>query len=438
MDVTETTTRPLHTREQKQLEELGRYSVANTAVEPVIVSGSGAIVTDENGRDYIDLEAGPGVVSVGHCHPRVVAAIRDQAGRLMQSPGRFHSRLSLSLAQRISDLTGGHLTRAFIANSGAEANDGAIKISLKHAVKSGKEGLSILAFDHGFHGRTSVGLSLSGLAGRKRSFGPYASFPGIVHLPAPYLYRHGPRDCIADLKLALDTRVAGEAAILISEPIWCVGGVFAPPADFWPQVHEICQRHRITLIFDEVFGGFGRTGRMFSHEHFGVRPDVMTFAKAIGGGLPLAGYIATEEVGSALVPGDHFTTFGTNNQVGVAAAHAVLDTLEEEELVARSAKAGERLLEGLLKLQARHTAIGDVRGYGLMLGIELVRDRETREPAPALAKSVQSALLDLGVLVSITGVYGCVLRITPPLVITDDQIDSAVDALDRALVRCAA
>ncbi len=418
------------------LEALKAYSVANTAVDPVIVSGSGAIVTDENGKSYIDLEAGPGVVSVGHCHPHVVAAIRDQAGRLMQSPGRFQSRLSLLLAQRLSDLTGGHLTRAFIANSGAEANDGAIKIALKHAVTSGKQGLSILAFDHGFHGRTSVGLSLSGLAARKRGFGPYASFPGIVHLPAPYLYRHGIKDYVAELELAFDTRVAGEAAILISEPIWCVGGVFAPPADFWPRVAEICTKRKITLIFDEVFGGFGRTGKMFSHEHFGVKPDIMTFAKAIGGGLPLAGYIATDSVGSALVAGDHFTTFGTNNQVGVAAAHAVLDVIRDEQLADRSAVAGGRFLEGLKRLQAKHTAIGDVRGYGLMIGLELVKDRDTRTPAPELTKAVQAAMLDAGVLVSITGVWGCVLRITPPLVISDDQIDSAINVIDSALTRC--
>jgi 4-aminobutyrate aminotransferase-like enzyme len=418
---------------QAPLDQLGGYMVANTAVDPVIVSGSGATVTDEAGKVYIDLEAGPGVVSVGHCHPHVVAAIRDQAGRLMQSPGRFHSRLSLTLAQRISDLTDGHLKRAFIANSGAEANDGAIKIALKHAVRSGKEGLSIFAFDHGFHGRTSVGLSLSGLAGRKRGFGQYASFPGIVHLPAPYLYRHGERDYFGEIELAMKTRVAGDAAILISEPIWCVGGVFAPPKDFWPRVAELCRKHGITLIFDEVFGGFGRTGRMFSHEHFGVRPDIMTFAKAIGGGLPLAGYIATEEVGSALVVGDHFTTFGTNNQVGIAAGHAVLDVLEAEQLPARAARGGERFLAGLERLKAQHPAIGDVRGFGLMIGVELVKDRTTREPAPELAKAVQAEMLQRGVLASLTGIYGCVLRITPPLVITDDQIDQSVRVIGEAL-----
>ena len=175
---------------------------------------------------------------------------------------------------------------------------------------------------------------------------------------------------------------------------------------------------------------------MFSYQHFDVQPDVMTFAKAVGGGLPLAGYIATEEVGSALEVGDHFTTFGANNQVGVAAGHAVLDILEEERLVERSAEAGRRFLDGLTRLRSKHDCIGDVRGYGLMLGVELVRDRASREPAADLAGQMQAALMDAGVLVSITGTYGCVLRITPPLVISDDQIDESVKAFDAAFARC--
>jgi 4-aminobutyrate aminotransferase-like enzyme len=280
-----------------------------------------------------------------------------------------------------------------------------------------------------------MGLSLSGLSGRKLGFGPYGTFPGVVHLPPPYLYRSGARDYFRELEDALKTRVAGEAAILISEPIWCVGGVFAPPADYWPRVAELCRRHRITLVFDEVFSGFGRTGKMFAHEHFGVAPDIMTFAKAIGGGLPLAGYIATEAVGSALVAGDHFTTFGINNQVGIAAGHAVLDVLRDENLPTRAAARGERFLAGLERLAAQHACIGDVRGYGLMLGVELVLDRDTREPAPALAREVQRLLLERGVLVSITGVYGCVLRITPPLVISEDQVDQALEAMASAFAR---
>jgi 4-aminobutyrate aminotransferase-like enzyme len=414
--------------------------------EPVIVEGAGATVIDEAGNAYLDLEAGPGVLSVGHCHPKVVAAIQAQATKLMQGPGRYHSRLTSTLARKISRTTGDRLKRVFFANSGAEANDGAIKIAFKHATRTGKQGFGILAVEHGFHGRTSVGLSLTGNASRKKGFGPYASFPGIVHVPAPYCYRCPlgltyptcKTKCADTVEDALKTRVPGAAAVMIAEPVICVGGVLTPPPEYWPKVEAICRRNNITLIHDEVFSGWGRTGKMFAHEHWNVKPDAVTFAKAIGGGLPLGGFIATEELGTAFDEGDHFTTFGANNQVGVAAGHAVLDIIAEEHLVARSADLGRTFLERLRRLAAKHACIGDVRGLGLMIGVEIVKDRASREPSPQLTRRVQQAMRERGVLVSITGVHGCVLRITPPLVISEAQVDAAVRTLDAALVGCAA
>jgi 4-aminobutyrate aminotransferase-like enzyme len=407
---------------------------------PVITEGSGSTVIDEAGNRYLDLEAGPGVVSVGHCHPKVVEAIKAQASKLMQGPGRYHSRLTSSLAQRISRLTGGRLKRVFFANSGAEANDGAIKIAFKHATRTGKQGYGVIAVEHGFHGRTSVGLSLTGNASRKKGFGPYAAFPGITHVPAPYCYRCPlgltyptcKVKCADVVEDALKTRVAGVAAAMVAEPVICVGGVLTPPPEYWPKVEAICKRNNVTLIHDEVFSGWGRTGKTFAHEHWNAKPDVVTFAKAIGGGLPLGGFMATEELGTAFEEGDHFTTFGANNQVGIAAGHAVLDILEHEKLAQRSAEMGSVFLEGLRRLATKHAAIGDVRGLGLMIGVEVVKDRTSREPAPQLTKRVQQAMRERGVLVSITGVHGCVLRITPPLVITRAQIDLALEALDGA------
>ena len=425
-------------------EDLNRYMVANTAVEPVIVQGRGATVTDERGTSYLDLEGGPGVVSTGHCHPKIVKAVQKQAGLLMQSPGRFYSRLSLDLARRLSDIFDGRLARTFFANSGAEANDGAIKLAMKHATLSGKLGYAILAFDHGFHGRLSLPLSLTGLGDRKKGFGPYASFPGIVHLPTPYSYRYrsmgdDPTSAVVEaLDMALRCRTPGDACALISEPVWAVGGVIVPPKDFWPRIAEVCRKHDIPIIFDEVFTGFGRTGRMFAHMHSGVEPDIVTFAKAIGGGIPMAGYIASEKIGTAIQKGEHFTTFGANNQLGAAAGHAVLDVLAEERLPERAEAAGERFLEGLRRLSAKHACIGEVRGLGLMLGIEVVGDASSREPAPALAKRVQALMLERGVLIAITGSYGCVLRITPPLVISNDEIDRALAALDESFGLAAA
>jgi len=409
--------------------------------QPVIVEGSASTVTDEAGRKYLDLEAGPGVLSVGHCHPTVVAAIQSQATKLMQGPGRYHSRLTSSLARKIAGVMGSRLKRVFFANSGAEANDGAIKIAFKHATRTGKQGYGVLAVEHGFHGRTSVGLSLTGNAARKKGFGPYASFPGVVHVPAPYCYRCPlgltyptcKVKCADVVEDALKTRVPGVAAAMIAEPIICVGGVLTPPPEYWPKVEATCRRNKITLIHDEVFSGWGRTGKMFAHEHWDAKPDVVTFAKAIGGGVPLGGFIATEELGTAFEEGDHFTTFGANNQIGIAAGHAVLDVIEREDLVKRSATMGATFIEGLRRLAAKHPCIGDVRGLGLMIGVEIVNDRASREPAPQLTKRVQQAMRERGVLVSITGVHGCVLRITPPLVITESQVGMALETLDSAL-----
>jgi 4-aminobutyrate aminotransferase-like enzyme len=420
------------------VDELGEYLVPNSNTSPVIVAGRGAEVEDDEGRRYVDLEGGPGVVSVGHCHPRVVDAVRQQAGRLMQSPGRNHSAITLTLARRIVDALNSDIRRVFFANSGAEAADGAIKVALKHALASGKQGFGLLAFEHGFHGRLSLPLSLTGMAARKKGFGPYTSFPGVVHVPTPYCYRcpfgKEPSSCglrCADaVEDALKTRVPGEAAVFLAEPILGVGGIIVPPDGYWERVRAICARHKILLAHDEVFTGFGRTGRMFAHQHWGTKPDLVTFAKAIGGGLPLGGFATTDAVVSPLEDGDHFTTFGGNNQVGIAAAHAVLDVLRDEALPQRAGAVGERWIEALKTLARRYDFVGDVRGRGLMIGIELVEDRKSKQPAANLAKAVQQGLRDRGVLVSITGVHGCVLRITPPLVIEDSQIDRSLDALE--------
>jgi len=423
------------------LDNSSAFLIPPIAPGPVIVEGRGSTVRDDSGKSYIDLESGPGVSSVGHCHPSIVAAIREQAGKLIHSPGRYLSHLGVSLAERIARLTKGRLTRTFFANSGAEANDGAVKLSLKHALGSGKRGLGIIALEHGFHGRLSLPLSLTGMAARKKGFGPYASFPGVVHAPAPYCYRcplglepaSCGTACAEAIEDKLETSVPGEVAVMIAEPILGVGGIIVPPADYWRKVQSICARHRITLVYDEVFVGFGRTGRMFGHEHFGGQPQVMSFAKAIAGGVPLGGFSATEEVGAAFEKGDHFTTFGLNNQIGLAAAHAVLDTLEKENLAAEAARKGERILAGLRAFADKEEAIGDVRGLGLMIGMEVVRNRKTREPAPDLAERLRGELMRRGVLVSLTGVHNCVVRITPPLVITDQEIDFVLDRWATAL-----
>jgi 4-aminobutyrate aminotransferase-like enzyme len=429
------------------IDEFLDYLVPNTNAGPVIVRGRGAAVEDEEGVSYLDFEGGPGVVSTGHCHPKVVEAVKAQAEKLMQSPGRFHSRLGPTLAQRISLLTDERLKRVFFTNSGAESNDGAIKLALKHATVTGKRGYGIIALEHSFHGRLSLPLTLTGNALRKKGFGPYAAFPGVVHVPAPYFYRCpfgsrteaecGERSALA-LRDALKTRVPGEAAIMIAEPILGVGGVIIPPDNYWPLVEEICAEYQITLIHDEVFTGFGRTGKMFAHQHWSCKPSIMTFAKAIGGGLPLGGFIAADAVAKSFEDGDHFTTFGSNNQIGLAAGHAVLDVIDEESLPVRAETVGNRLIEAYHRLMAKHAFIGDVRGKGLMIGIEIVKDRETKAPAANLAKTLAAALKAKGIIVGMTGVHGCVIRLTPPLVLTDDQVSESIEAFESVFSQAAA
>lgn len=408
---------------------------------PIIVAGKGSTVTDDAGRTYIDLEGGPGVSSVGHCHPRIVEAIRDQAGKLIHSPGRYLSHLATSLVARLSELTGGRLNRTFFSNSGAEANDGAIKISLKHALLTGKQGFGIFSLEHSFHGRLSLPLALTGQADRKKGFGPYASFPGVVHVPAPYCYRcplHLKPDacagaCADVVEESMKTRVPGDVAAMIVEPILAVGGVIIPPKHWWSRIKDFCRKNKITLIVDEVFVGFGRTGKMFAHQHYDVEPQVMTFAKAVAGGVPLAGFSATQEVGDSFEKGDHFSTFGVNNQIGLAAAHAVLDVIKEENIVAEAARKGEKFAEGLRELAKKHEVIGDVRAAGLMIGVELVKDRKTKEPAAELTQKIIADMKTKDVFATSTGAFNCVIRITPPLVISDEQISNVLERLDDSV-----
>ncbi|MCO5090042.1 aspartate aminotransferase family protein [Bosea sp. (in: a-proteobacteria)] len=347
-------------RRNSELQEDQSFLIPNTKMLPIITRGEGAVVEDDYGRSYIDLEAGPGVVSVGHCHPKVVSAIREQAGKLLQGPGSFHSKLSLDLACRLSSLTRDHNRRVFFTNSGAESNDGAIKLAVKDAWRRGKQGFGVIALEYGFHGRLSLPLSLTGIANRKKGFSPYLTFPSVIHVPAPYFYRNPFRCdnesefakiCVSQIEEAMKTRAPGEFAIMIAEPILAVGGVIVPPVDYWPRVRELCDKYGITLIFDEVFTGFGRTGRTFAHQHSDIQADAVTFAKAVGGGVPLGGFMATEALGTAFEDADHFTTFGSNNHIGLAAGMAVLDILEQEKLAERARVLGDRLVGGLKELQ---------------------------------------------------------------------------------------
>lgn len=428
-------------------EDLMEHLMRIPKTGPVIVRGQGCEVYDEAGNRYLDFDGGPGVLSVGHCNPRVVAAVQKQAATLMQGPSRFYSRLASNLAARISGHTNGHLKKVFFTNSGAEANDGATKLAIKYGISKGKANFGIIGLEHGFHGRTAMALALGGIPANKKGFGPYGQFPGVVHISPPYVYRcaYGsktPQECgdrhVQALRDAIKYRAPGEFVMMIGETILGVSGVLVPPDNWWPQVAEVCAENNILLVMDEVFVGVGRTGKFFAHQHWGVKPAIATFAKAIGGGIPLGGFIATDEVANAFSNTDHNTTFGCNNQVGIAAGHAVLDVLEQERLMERATSSGHRFLEAFRRLQSKYPIIGDVRGLGLVMGIEIVKDPTSKAPSVPMAKKVQANLEASGLLLGLSGVHGNVLRMSPPLTLTDDEIENAIELFQRAFAAATA
>ena len=394
------------------------------------------MVEDVNGKTYLDFAAGPGVLPLGHCHPEVVEVAQKQFGVLNQCPGNVLNVQVLKLAEKLAQIDPGDLKMSFFCNSGAEAIDAAVKLAKKHAAREGKAALGVVALEHGFHGRLTLSLTLTGMTGRKKGLSAYASMPGVYHIMAPYCYRCPLKYPSCDLFCAqalenfFVTQVPPDGiAAFICEPLMGVGGVIVPQKEYLPRIKEICQRHGIHLIFDEIFAGFGRTGKMFASEHSGVVPDIMAIAKTVGGGLPLGGIVATERVGKAFESGDHYTTFGPNNVMSLTAGLKVIEILERENLAENTAQVGEYFLRQLEQLKEEKEFIGDVRGRGLFVGVEVVTDKASKKPDGELAKKIRDAMKEKGVLMSITGNYSCVLRMTPPLTITRDHVDQFMQAM---------
>jgi 4-aminobutyrate aminotransferase-like enzyme len=430
----------MKSNENDLMERANEYLIPVPSNPPFIVRGDGVTVEDIDGRNYLDFTAGPGVLSVGHCHPEIVEVARTQIGTLTQCPGNVLNVQYIDLAIKLAQITPGNLKRSFFCNSGAEAVDGAVKLAKRYAVKNCKAALGVVALEHGFHGRLALPLSLTGMTNRKKGLSTYCSFPGVHHIMAPYCYRC-PLSypsceifCAAALENLFKTQTpADDIAAFICEPVMGVGGVIVPPKEYLPRIEEICRKNGVLLIFDEIFSGFGRTGKMFASEHFGVTPDIMTVGKAVGGGLPLGGLIATEEVGNAFDPGDHYTTYGPNNVMALATGLKGIEILERENLADHAARVGEYFLSKLLEIQAQNEFIGDVRGKGLFIGVEIVTDKTSKKPGPALSKTIKDGLKEKGILASVTGVNLCVLRMTPPLTINNGHVDHFVTALEETL-----
>jgi 4-aminobutyrate aminotransferase len=423
----------MNTREQYARHIL---PVVAAAVEPIVVaSANGRTVIDEDGKSYLDCFSGISVVNAGHNHPKILAAAREQMEKLVHCCSYvYHVPVVGRLAERLASVAPAGLRKSFFANSGAEANEGALRLA-----KQATGRREIVALGFGFHGRTIGTLSVTGNQARKKGNGPY--LPGVAFGPAPYCYRcplglNYPEcdvACAHALKDVVRQQTAGDVAAFIAEPVLGEAGIVAPPAEYFSIAARIFHEDGALFIVDEVQTGFGRTGRMFGIDHCPeAKPDIVTLAKGIAAGFPLGAFMAREPVSEAMKPGDHLSTFG-GNPISCAAALANLEVIEEEKLVENSERRGAELLSRLKKLEETSRRVGEARGRGLMIGVELVRDRKTKEPAPDDAKAVRAAMRERGILVGVGGAYGNVVRLQPPLSITAEECDRAASALEGVL-----
>jgi 4-aminobutyrate aminotransferase / (S)-3-amino-2-methylpropionate transaminase / 5-aminovalerate transaminase len=396
----------------------------------VVAEGRGATLTDVDGNTFIDFAGGVGCLNVGHAHPRVVDAVQEQAARFLHTDFTIVPyEVYVTLAERLLAVApfAGPAKAAFF-NSGAEAVENAVKFARAYTKRP-----AVIAFEGGFHGRTMLAMTLTSKTHPyKAGLGPFA--PEVYRVPFPNTYRGiDARSALAALEAAFSTQVARETvAAIILEPVQGEGGFVVPPAEFVQGVREICDREGIVMIADEVQSGYGRTGKMFAIEHFGVEPDLITVAKSIAAGLPLSGVLGKAAIMDA--PGDG-AVGGTyvGNPVAQAAALAVLDVFEDEGLVERAERIGETVRGRMTAWQERFPQIGDVRGLGAMLALELVRDPATKEPAPELASRVAEEAAKRGLLLLKAGVHANCIRVLCPLVITDAELDEALGAWDEAL-----
>jgi 4-aminobutyrate aminotransferase len=407
---------------------IGRYT-------PVVVDhGKGLYIWDTNGDRFADYTSGIGVVNTGHCHPRVVEAIQEQAAKIIHAQANIlvHEpvlKASRALVATLPD----SLNQVFWTNSGAEATEGALKLA---KIATGRP--AIIAFRGAFHGRTHAAMSVT--SSRVKVRGHYEPLlPSVYHAPYPYLFRSpyggSPEEqdlkYFAELEAMFDQLVMPDdvAAILV-ETIAGEGGYMVPTARWMQKVRELCDKHGIMLILDEVQTGMGRTGKMWAFEHFGVVPDIMTVAKGVASGMPVAAVVSDKAVMDKWAPGSHGGTYG-GNAVGTAAAYATLQVMADEDLPGNAARLGAILLRGLREIQADHPVIGDVRGLGLMVATEFVHPDGS--PNPEAVKTVLARMLDENILLITCGTYDQAIRIIPPLVVTEEEIHDFLATYRRAI-----
>lgn len=390
------------------IEETEKYYLPVFGRYPMVMElGQGCRVWDNEGNEYVDAFAGIAVNSLGYNHPVLVKAISEQASKLMHCSNLYYTEIQAKALRMVAEATG--MDRIFFANCGAEGNEGAMKLARKYGVSKAPTKYKIISADESFHGRTFDTLAATGHDYYHVGYGPLS--PG--HVLVPY----------GDIK-ALEAQMDDDVCAVLLEPIQGEGGVHVPPDEYLQQVRALCDKHDALLIFDEVQTGVARTGKWFAYMHSGVKPDILTFAKGIGGGFPVAGFAVPERLAHVFKPGDHGGTFG-GNPLACAAVYATLTTIKSEGLVDKVAEKGEYFKNELRKLQEKYPdKVTDVRGCGLMLGMEVAGE----------GKPIVESCLANNVIVNCTA--GNVIRIVPPLIISREEIDIVVAALDKALAAC--
>lgn len=390
------------------IEETEKYYLPVFGRYPMVMElGQGCRVWDNEGNEYVDAFAGIAVNSLGYNHPVLVKAISEQASKLMHCSNLYYTEIQAKALRVVAEATG--MNRIFFANCGAEGNEGAMKLARKYGVSKAPTKYKIISADESFHGRTFDTLAATGHDYYHVGYGPLS--PG--HVLVPY----------GDIK-ALEAQMDDDVCAVLLEPIQGEGGVHVPSDEYLQQVRALCDKHDALLIFDEVQTGVARTGKWFAYMHSGVKPDILTFAKGIGGGFPVAGFAVPERLAHVFKPGDHGGTFG-GNPLACAAVYATLTTIKSEGLVDKVAEKGEYFKNELRKLQEKYPdKVTDVRGCGLMLGMEVAGE----------GKTIVESCLANNVIVNCTA--GNVIRIVPPLIISKEEIDIVVAALDKALAAC--
>lgn len=422
-------------KSKKLLTEWHKHEADVTGYQAQLVweKGEGCIVTDVDGNRFIDWTSGVLVTNVGHCHPKMVKAVQESVTKLInnyESPTEYRVKAATALMKVMPE----HFGKCFFLSTGSEATEAALRLMKRRAGK-----YEIISFESGFHGRTTGSAAVGGMAGPKKGYGP--SLPGSIRAAYPNPYRDtfgfcddGPKfkKYFTYLEALISANTTGSLAGIIVEPYQGAGGFIFPPEGWLKRLEEWAHANGLLFTLDEVQSLYGRTGKMFAMEHDKLKPDIVTLGKAIGCGIPVSAVVATDDVFSCLSKGELSSTLG-GNPVSSSVVPVILDIMKEEKLVENSAKIGAYMKEKLLKIAAKNKYLGDVRGKGLVMGLEFVKDKKTKEPAKELIKPFIDACAENGLLVGSVGTYGNVIRVAPPLLINKEIADESLACMEKAL-----